>query len=174
MACCLTTPSLDLNQGWFVNYFLWHSPDDNFISNAQCTRKTFMIHQTFVRWALYILFKFVKSLIGHLGLAIGNVWCVRWFSWTLNAEDINHQIVFENCTFKIIATSPWGQWVKWCEMRSKSLCEHPPLTALISVYIGCLKYSSLALVSVFSCGCDIWRQCTYSIHWAFFVFLRLF
>ena len=35
---------------------------------------------TFVQWALYILFKFVKSLIRHLGLAIGNV---RWFSWTL-------------------------------------------------------------------------------------------
>ena len=33
-----------------------------------------MIHQTFVRWALYIiLFKFVKSLIRHMGLAIRNV-----------------------------------------------------------------------------------------------------
>ena len=39
----------------------------------QCTRKTFMIYQKFVRLALYILFKFVKSLIRHLGLAIGNV-----------------------------------------------------------------------------------------------------
>ena len=46
----------------------------------QCTQKTFIIHQTFVRWALYILFKFIKSLFRHLGLAIG---CVRWFSWTL-------------------------------------------------------------------------------------------
>ena len=51
----------------------------------QCSRKTFMVHQTFVRWALYILFKFVKSLIRHLGLAIGHVWHVRWFSWTLIA-----------------------------------------------------------------------------------------
>ena len=45
-----------------------------------------MIHQTFVWWALYtlyILFKFVQSLIRHLGLASGNVRCVRWFSWTL-------------------------------------------------------------------------------------------
>ena len=33
---------------------------------------------------LYILFKFVKSLIRHLGLAIGNVRYVRWFSWTLS------------------------------------------------------------------------------------------
>ena len=49
----------------------------------QCTWKTFMIHQTFVRWALYILLKFVKSLTRHLDLAIGNVWCVQWFSWTL-------------------------------------------------------------------------------------------
>ena len=31
-----------------------------------CTRKTSMIHQTFVRWALYILFKYVKSLVRHL------------------------------------------------------------------------------------------------------------
>ena len=52
---------------------------------AQCTRKTFMIHQTFVRWAVYVLFKFVKSLITHLGLAIGYVRCVWWFSWTLMA-----------------------------------------------------------------------------------------
>ena len=27
----------------------------------QCSWNTFMVHQTFVRWALYILFKFVKS-----------------------------------------------------------------------------------------------------------------
>ena len=49
----------------------------------QCCRKTLMVHQTFVRWASYILFKFVKSLIRHLDLAIGNVRCVWWFSWTL-------------------------------------------------------------------------------------------
>ena len=49
----------------------------------QCTWKTSMIHETFVRWALYIVFKFVKSLIRHLGLATGNVRCVWWFSWTL-------------------------------------------------------------------------------------------
>ena len=54
------------------------------IDHYQCTWKTFMIHETFVWWALYILFKSVKSLIRHLGLAIGNVWCVRWFSWTLH------------------------------------------------------------------------------------------
>ena len=51
---------------------------------VQCTWKTFMIHQTFVWWALYTLLKFVKSLIRHLGLAIGNV---RWFSWTLKVWD---------------------------------------------------------------------------------------
>ena len=39
----------------------------------QCCRKTFMVHQTFIWWALYILFKFMKFLIRHLGLAIGNV-----------------------------------------------------------------------------------------------------
>ena len=49
----------------------------------QSTQKTFMIHRTFVRWALYyILLIFVKSIIRHLGPAIGNVRCVQWFSWT--------------------------------------------------------------------------------------------
>ena len=46
---------------------------------SQCSRKNFMFHQTFVRWALYILFKFVKSLIRHLGPAIGNVRHVQWY-----------------------------------------------------------------------------------------------
>ena len=46
-------------------------------------RKTFMVHQTFIRWVLCILFKIVKSQIRHLGLVIGNVRHVRWFSWTL-------------------------------------------------------------------------------------------
>ena len=33
---------------------------------------------------LYIFYShFLKSLTRHLGLAIGNVRCVRWFSWTL-------------------------------------------------------------------------------------------
>ena len=52
-------------------------------SIMRCYQKTSMVHQTFVRWALYILFKIVKSLIRHLGLAIGNVRHVRWYSWTL-------------------------------------------------------------------------------------------
>ena len=42
-----------------------------------------MVHQTFVWWALYILYKFVKFPIRHLGLAIGNIRCVRSFSPTL-------------------------------------------------------------------------------------------
>ena len=49
----------------------------------QCCWKTLMVHQTFVGWALYILLKFVKSLIRHFGLANGYVRCVWWFSWTL-------------------------------------------------------------------------------------------
>ena len=55
--------------------------------------KTSMIHQTCVQWALYILFKFVKSLIGHLGLAIGNVRCIWWLSWTL--QDFNNFIIIQ-------------------------------------------------------------------------------
>ena len=61
-------------------WFQWWPGNGSF----QCTWKTFMIHQTCVRWDLCILFKFVKSLIKHLGLAIGNVRCVWWFSWTLS------------------------------------------------------------------------------------------
>ena len=38
-----------------------------------CRRKTFMVHQTFVWWALFTPYKFVKSPIRHLGLAIENV-----------------------------------------------------------------------------------------------------
>ena len=45
--------------------------------------KNFHGPSTFVWWALYILFKFVKSLTRYLDLAIGNVRHVRWFSWTL-------------------------------------------------------------------------------------------
>ena len=59
-----------------IHYSVWSEIN-------QCSWKTLVVHQTFVQWALYILFKFVKSLIRHLGLAIGNVRHVRWFSWTL-------------------------------------------------------------------------------------------
>ena len=51
--------------------------------HCQCRRKTFMVHQTFVWWALYILYKFAKFPIRHLGLAIGNV---RRFSPTLHCK----------------------------------------------------------------------------------------
>ena len=54
----------------------------------QHSRKTFMVHQIFVRWAWYILFKFVKSLIRHLGQAIGNVRRVQWFLLTLPFDDV--------------------------------------------------------------------------------------
>ena len=49
----------------------------------QCRCKTCMVHQTFVWWALYIPYKFVKSSIRHFGLAIGNVRCFRRFLPTL-------------------------------------------------------------------------------------------
>ena len=68
---------------WFLNlsWEVWYA-----LMQKQCSWKTFMVHQTFVQWALYILFKFVKSFIRHLGLAIGNVRHVRWFSWTLQKK----------------------------------------------------------------------------------------
>ena len=49
----------------------------------QCRQKTLLVHQTFVWWTLYILYKFGKFPIRHLGLAIGNVWWVRRFLPTL-------------------------------------------------------------------------------------------
>ena len=104
LALCATWSSgmaLAMVHGWnmIIRYNTGHfcmTPamcgNDNWSSgcSCQCTRKTFMIHQTFVRWALCILFKFVKSLMGHLGLAIGNVRHVRWFSWTLSCH---HQLI---------------------------------------------------------------------------------
>ena len=54
--------------------------NDNFVDLSVPEKLSF---QTFVRWALYILFKFVKSLTRHLDLDIRDARCVRWFSWTL-------------------------------------------------------------------------------------------
>ena len=76
-----------------------------------CSRKTFMVHQIFVWWALYILFKFVKFLIRHLGLAFGNV---RWFSWTLEI-------------LKKIVLLEWGGRLTknekmWVNRKSDPLC----------------------------------------------------
>ena len=59
----------------------------------QCSRKTFMVHQTFVQWALYILLNFVISPIRHFGLAIGNVRHVRWFLWTLVMQSFDGNFV---------------------------------------------------------------------------------
>ena len=59
---------------------------ENIYSKCQCTesrRITFMVRQIFVWWVLYILYKFVKFPIRHLGLAIGNV---RRFSPTLQCR----------------------------------------------------------------------------------------
>ena len=60
---------------------------------CQCRRKTFMVHQTFVWWALYILYKFAKLPIRHLGLAIGNV---RRFSPTLQCDDTMYCVMLIN------------------------------------------------------------------------------
>ena len=63
----------------------------NFKHNLQCRWKTCMVHQTFVWWALYIPYKFVKSSIRHFGLAIGNVryarrfFCLNW-TWELTIK----------------------------------------------------------------------------------------
>ena len=59
---------------------------ENIYSKCQCTESrqiTFMVRQTFVWWVLYIIYKFVKFPIRHLGLAIGNV---QRFSPTLQCR----------------------------------------------------------------------------------------
>ena len=49
----------------------------------QCSWKTLWFIRHLSNVLYIIIFKFVKSLIRHLGLAIGNVRHVWWFSWTL-------------------------------------------------------------------------------------------
>ena len=75
------------NEPIVVLYKLWHDIiNSHKVTKHACTfsclplatqyqsrRKTFMVHQTFVGWALYILYEFVKFPIRHLGLAIRNV-----------------------------------------------------------------------------------------------------
>ena len=78
---------ITVRRGLLCTGGLYHNGNRHFDS-FQCSWKTFMVHQTFVRWALYILFKYVKSLIRHLVLAIRNVRHVQWFSWTLSFSDL--------------------------------------------------------------------------------------
>ena len=54
----MTIPTLDAIAG-----FIWH----------QCRWKTPMVHWTFIWGALYVLFKFVKSLITHLEVGVGSL-----------------------------------------------------------------------------------------------------
>ena len=67
-----------------MNILFWYTTDPiQWISLSQCRWKTCMVHQTFVWWALYIPYEFVKSSIRYFGLAIGNVRSVRRFLPTL-------------------------------------------------------------------------------------------
>ena len=62
-------------------WVLYHFPNLDWLRVTVYPKN--LIHQTFVQWDLYILFKFAKYLIRHLGLAIRNVRRVHWFSWKL-------------------------------------------------------------------------------------------
>ena len=75
-----------INLSWcnIPYYFeVWISPSIIIFIKLQCRQKTLLVHQTFVWWTWYILYKFGKFPIRHLGLAIGNVWWVRRFLPTL-------------------------------------------------------------------------------------------
>ena len=69
------------NKHWACTIRVWYVCKKNKIKVCgQCgeREKTFMVHQTcLMGWDLYILYKFVKSLVRHLDLAI------RHFSPTL-------------------------------------------------------------------------------------------
>ena len=109
----------------------------------QCTRKTFMIHQTFVRWVLCILFKFVKSLIGHLGLAIGNIRHVRWFCehW-LNVNTSPSFVSFFSLAY-LSLLKPVLPWLLWCVAYTGTLgvsCQLSllqDLLAMLTLHIYC-------------------------------------
>ena len=57
----------------------------------------------------------MKSLIRHLGLAIGNVRCVRWFSWTLLIQVSS----FRSCSIHLKAISQWVPKLLFCIMSLK-------------------------------------------------------
>ena len=114
-----------------------------------------MIHQTFVRWAFNILFKFVNSLNKHLGLTIGNV---RWFSWTLH-ESTYHYL--NQCWHR--SMSSYGvtrpQWVNM------------PLTQfeLILIVHLCLVFLFLKLLKqrpvIVNFSWRLWKPKTIDIQW---------
>ena len=60
---CHLNELLNIIAGEGYSWFLLHKLFYKRVREVytQCTWKTLMIHQTFVRWALYVLFKFVKS-----------------------------------------------------------------------------------------------------------------
>ena len=63
-------PRLSMHREWELHIY---NDVYRFWTENQRSRKSFMVHQTSVQWALFKLFKFMKSLIRHLSLAIGNV-----------------------------------------------------------------------------------------------------
>ena len=96
----------------------------------QCRRKTSMVHQTFVWWALYILYKSGKFLIRHLSLAIGNV---QRFSPTLYHLRVKwtpfktHFLATNPCAgYALFSDKPMMtnftytrlQWVKWPQLTT--------------------------------------------------------
>ena len=104
-----------------------------------------MVHEAFVLWVLCILFKFVKSLIRHLGLAIGNVWHVWWFSWNLrNTTNVNLYSDITWASWGLI--SPATCFVLQLGMYSESM-----LNLIVSIveYTTCQK-TTYAIVFAFS------------------------
>ena len=138
----------------------------------QCRRKTFMVHQTFVWWALYIPYKFVKSPIRHLGLAIGNVW---HFSPTLLMMQLGHNdliTVISSCGDWRLSSSSRRRMTNyiWWKMLSITcgLCCSGPIVII--------KDQTFHDFSVYFFSFDITILCHIQIHeiyfWKFQTFMH--
>ena len=127
---------------------------------SQCSRKTFMVHQTIVRWALYILLKFIKSLIRHLALAIGNVRHVRRFSWTLWSshsepppQDVQHPLP----STRLHPVLAWYHQPRCPPTAHRPPCPHSPPTDPRPTYCLC-TFQHQGKEGQASGGCRCWYQ----------------
>ena len=99
----------------------------------QCWWKTFMVHQTLVWWALYILYKFGKFPIRHLSLAIGYV---RRFSPTLQIGE-KKRCYFEPKSTKSchnISSSDQSSYLNFLVFLSKKMPHRNMLSVDFFIY----------------------------------------
>ena len=144
----------------------------------QCYRKTFMVHQTFVRWTLYILFKIVKSLIRHLGLAmemsdmtdvfhehclsslLKRCWPINiWTPWS--RPNFLPKDALKNVICKLSAIMFWCQCVNpsWL---SDTIWRQSSGWILAQVMACCLQHQAIT-----------WTSLDFSLVWSCGIYLRV-